>query len=323
VYGSNHLMGLSKIPADVERHNNQPCVMMTTTTTTLMTTKMMTMMTRWQDDNEDSNNNNDNKNDVDDNNDDDDDVADMLWKRSVGWGWWSVCPHGRYHHDSNHLMSLSKIPVNVEQHNNQPCVMMTTTTTTLMTATTMMMMTRWQTMKIVLADNVARPIILATRMSQGAERARSQWRCLRLPMDAEEMEGELARWQTTKIALADDVARLIILATRMSLGAERLRSRWWCPGLAMDAEEMEGELARLQTMKIALADDVARLIIFATMMSWGAERLRLQWQCPRLAMDDGEMEGELAMYAEEAIASLEGELQAEATASTEGETGAV
>ena len=41
------------------------------------------------------------------------------------------------------------------------------------------------------------------------------------------------------------------------------------------------------------------------------------------AMDAEEMEGELAMDAEEAITSLEGELQAEATASTEGETGAV
>ena len=40
-------------------------------------------------------------------------------------------------------------------------------------------------------------------------------------------------------------------------------------------------------------------------------------------MDADEMEGELAMDAEEAIASLEGELQAEATAPTEGETGAV
>ena len=40
-------------------------------------------------------------------------------------------------------------------------------------------------------------------------------------------------------------------------------------------------------------------------------------------MDAEEMEGELAMDAEEAIALLEGELQAEATASTDGETGAV
>ena len=41
------------------------------------------------------------------------------------------------------------------------------------------------------------------------------------------------------------------------------------------------------------------------------------------AMDAEEMEGELAMDAEEAIALLEGELKTEATASTEGETGAV
>ena len=41
------------------------------------------------------------------------------------------------------------------------------------------------------------------------------------------------------------------------------------------------------------------------------------------AMDAEEMEGELAMDVEEAIALLEGELQAEVTASTEGETGAV
>ena len=38
-------------------------------------------------------------------------------------------------------------------------------------------------------------------------------------------------------------------------------------------------------------------------------------------MDAEEMEGELAMDVEEAIASLEGELQAEATVSTKGETG--
>ena len=40
-------------------------------------------------------------------------------------------------------------------------------------------------------------------------------------------------------------------------------------------------------------------------------------------MDAEEMEGELAMDAEEAIALLEVELQAKATASTEGEKGAV
>ena len=40
-------------------------------------------------------------------------------------------------------------------------------------------------------------------------------------------------------------------------------------------------------------------------------------------MDAEEIEGELAMDVEDAIASLEGELQAKATASTEGETGAV
>ena len=40
-------------------------------------------------------------------------------------------------------------------------------------------------------------------------------------------------------------------------------------------------------------------------------------------MDAEKMEGELAMDAEEAITSLERELQAKATASTEGETGAV
>ena len=40
-------------------------------------------------------------------------------------------------------------------------------------------------------------------------------------------------------------------------------------------------------------------------------------------MDAEEMEGELAMDAEEAIASLEGEQQAKATASTAGETRAV
>ena len=40
-------------------------------------------------------------------------------------------------------------------------------------------------------------------------------------------------------------------------------------------------------------------------------------------MDAEEMEEELAMDVEEAIASLEGELQVEATASTEGEKGAV
>ena len=40
-------------------------------------------------------------------------------------------------------------------------------------------------------------------------------------------------------------------------------------------------------------------------------------------MDAEEMEGELAMGAEDAIALLEGELQAKATASTEGEMGAV
>jgi hypothetical protein len=39
-------------------------------------------------------------------------------------------------------------------------------------------------------------------------------------------------------------------------------------------------------------------------------------------MDAEEIEGELAMDAEEAIASLEGELQAEVTESTEGESGA-
>ena len=39
-------------------------------------------------------------------------------------------------------------------------------------------------------------------------------------------------------------------------------------------------------------------------------------------MDSEEIEGELAMDAEEAITSLEGELLAEVTASTEGETGA-
>ena len=86
--------------------------------------------------------NNNNNNDVDVNSNDDNDVANMLWKRSVGWGWWLVCSHGRYHHDLNHLMGLSKIPVDVEQHNNQPRVMMTTTTMTLMTTTTMTMMTR-------------------------------------------------------------------------------------------------------------------------------------------------------------------------------------
>ncbi len=26
------------------------------------------------------------------------DVANMMGKRSVGWGWWSVHPHGQYHH---------------------------------------------------------------------------------------------------------------------------------------------------------------------------------------------------------------------------------
>ena len=41
------------------------------------------------------------------------------------------------------------------------------------------------------------------------------------------------------------------------------------------------------------------------------------------AMDAEEMEGELAMDAEEAIALLEGKLKTKATASTEGETGAV
>jgi hypothetical protein len=40
-------------------------------------------------------------------------------------------------------------------------------------------------------------------------------------------------------------------------------------------------------------------------------------------MDAEEIKGELAMDAEEAIASMEGEIQAKATASTEGETGAV
>ena len=40
-------------------------------------------------------------------------------------------------------------------------------------------------------------------------------------------------------------------------------------------------------------------------------------------MDAEEMEGELEMDVKEAITSLEGELQAKATASTEGETGAV
>ena len=40
-------------------------------------------------------------------------------------------------------------------------------------------------------------------------------------------------------------------------------------------------------------------------------------------MDAEEIEGELAMDAEGAIASLEGELTAKVTASTEGETGAV
>jgi len=40
-------------------------------------------------------------------------------------------------------------------------------------------------------------------------------------------------------------------------------------------------------------------------------------------MDAEEIKGELAMDAEEAIASMEGELQAKATALTEGETGAV
>ena len=41
------------------------------------------------------------------------------------------------------------------------------------------------------------------------------------------------------------------------------------------------------------------------------------------AMDAKEMEGELAMDVEEAIPFLEGELKTKATASTEGETGAV
>ena len=40
-------------------------------------------------------------------------------------------------------------------------------------------------------------------------------------------------------------------------------------------------------------------------------------------MDAEEMEGELAMDVEEAIASLEGELQAKVTASTEGQLGAI
>ena len=26
----------------------------------------------------------------------------MLWKMSVGWVWWSDCPHGRYHHCMDH-----------------------------------------------------------------------------------------------------------------------------------------------------------------------------------------------------------------------------
>ncbi len=39
-------------------------------------------------------------------------------------------------------------------------------------------------------------------------------------------------------------------------------------------------------------------------------------------MDAEEIDGELAMDAEEAIASLEGELQAKVTESTEGESGA-
>ncbi len=30
------------------------------------------------------------------------DVANIFWKRSVGLQWWSVRPHGRYHHGSDH-----------------------------------------------------------------------------------------------------------------------------------------------------------------------------------------------------------------------------
>jgi len=30
------------------------------------------------------------------------DVANILWKRSVGSQWWSVRPHGHYHHGSDH-----------------------------------------------------------------------------------------------------------------------------------------------------------------------------------------------------------------------------
>ena len=41
----------------------------------------------------------------------------------------------------------------------------------------------------------------------------------------------MTRWQTTKIALVDDVARLITLATRMSRDAERLHSRRQWPRL--------------------------------------------------------------------------------------------
>ena len=47
--------------------------------------------------------------------------------------------------------------------------------------------------------------------------------------------------------------------------------------------------------------------------------MRQKWD----AMDAEKMEGELAMDVVEATASLEGELQAKATTSTEGETGAV
>ena len=47
----------------------------------------------------------------------------------------------------------------------------------------------------------------------------------------------------------------------------------------------------------------------------------MQQKCD--TMDSEKMEGELAMDAEEAIALLEGEIQAKATASTEGETGVV
>ncbi len=31
-------------------------------------------------------------------------VHNVLWKRTVGWGWWSARPHGCYHHGLDHRM---------------------------------------------------------------------------------------------------------------------------------------------------------------------------------------------------------------------------